>query len=601
MRGCDNGPVTTRGPADLAPHVVAAGLDLRAEVAGRVEALAPRAQSLLVAVSGGQDSVAALRLLVGSRWRLAAAHFDHRLRPDSAEDAGFVRDLCDALGVRYHHGTADVAQVASQRGWNVEDAARRLRYAFLHRVASGAATAARAPADALSGEAAPVERYDAIVVAHTSDDQAETVLLQLFRGVAYPAGMAARKGMVIRPLLSLSRASLTSFLVGLGQPWRDDPTNLDLTRNRAWLRHEVLPAAERRFPGAARRVAHTASTLRAAAASLETLATERFGAGPLQVVALARAPTALRRVAIARSFEAAGVAPTRAAVTAVEAAVVAAARGSSVAPWRRDVGNGRVARVAYGRFEVVASRSDAVTVPHEVVARSAADLPPGVDPSVLDGHADLVVRAFRPGDRIRLAGGVRSVSDVLIDAKVPREERASLRLLVAGAADVLWIEGVAAAPGVTTGPVAADIAHMARALGQARLAAEAGELPVGAVVVLGGEVVGEAHNSSERDEDPTAHAEVLALRRAAAHTGDWRLSGATLFVTLEPCPMCMGAVLQTHLGRIVYGADNLREGAIGSVIDMRAGSWKRAPEVVGGVLAGASARLLREFFAARRA
>ena len=133
------------------------------------------------------------------------------------------------------------------------------------------------------------------------------------------------------------------------------------------------------------------------------------------------------------------------------------------------------------------------------------------------------------------------------------------------------------------------------------MAAEAGELQVGAVVVLGGEVVGEAHNSSERDEDPTAHAEVLALRRAAAHTGDWRLSGATLFVTLEPCPMCMGAVLQTHLGRIVYGADNLREGAIGSVIDMRAGSWKRAPEVVGGVLAGVSARLLREFFAARRA
>lgn len=566
-------------------------------MADKVTALAPQARSLLVAVSGGQDSVAALRLLVGSRWQVAAAHFDHRLRPDSQADADFVRDLCASLGVRCHLGGADVAQVAAKRGWNVEDAARRLRYDFLHRVASGAD-------DSVDGSSSDAggERYDAIVVAHTRDDQAETVLLQLFRGVAFPAGMAARQGMVIRPLLSVERSSLTELLGGLGQPWRDDVTNFDTSKNRAWLRHEVVPAVELRFPGASARLAATADTQREAAVGLETLVKERFGAGPLHVVALARAPVALRRMAVVRSLEAAGVAPNREVVAATEAAISrAAAEGSSAAPWRRDVGRGVVVRVAYGRFEVLeaVSARDAAAG-SQLTVRSAADLPPGVATAVLEDHGDLVVRTFQPGDKIRLASGARSVSDVLIDAKVPREERASLRLLVAGDSDVLWVEGIAAAPGVTHGPVAADTAHMARALEQAQLAARAGELPVGAVVVLGGEVIGQAHNHSEGEADPTAHAELLALRQAARTTGDWRLGGATLYVTLEPCPMCLGAVLQTHIGRVVYGADNLREGALGSVIDMRVGSWKRTPEVVGGVLAGASTRLLREFFHARR-
>src|SRR5690606_33226212 len=123
--------------------------------------------------------------------------------------------------------------------------------------------------------------------------------------------------------------------------------------------------------------------------------------------------------------------------------------------------------------------------------------------------------------------GTRLVSDVLVDAKVPREERDALTLLVAGENDVLWVEGVTAAPSVTSGPVDADVAHMARALAQARRAAEAGELPVGAVVVLDGEVVAEAHNRSEAEHDPTAHAELLALRQAATRTGGWRLAGAT--------------------------------------------------------------------------
>ncbi|HKI57713.1 MAG TPA: nucleoside deaminase, partial [Trueperaceae bacterium] len=115
-----------------------------------------------------------------------------------------------------------------------------------------------------------------------------------------------------------------------------------------------------------------------------------------------------------------------------------------------------------------------------------------------------------------------------------------------------------------------------------------------------GRVVGEGANASEAAADPTAHAEMIALRRAAARGGDWRLSGATLYVTLEPCPMCLGAALQAHVGRVVFGADNVREGALGGAIDLRGGDWKRRIDVRGGVLAREAGALLSRFFAARR-
>jgi len=228
-----------------------------------------------------------------------------------------------------------------------------------------------------------------------------------------------------------------------------------------------------------------------------------------------------------------------------------------------------------------------------------------VDPGVLRAYRSLELRGRRPGDRIRLPGGTRLVSDLLIDRKVPREERDALRLLASGR-EVLWVEGVVAAPGVMAGEagvgvdVDVDVVPMRRALSLAAEAAAAGELPVGAVVLLDGAVVGEGANRTERDHDPTAHAEVLALRAAAAARGDWRLSGASLYVTLEPCPMCLGAVLQTRVARVVYGADNVREGALGGVVDLLSGDVKRLPEVRGGVLAREGGALLRKFFESRR-
>jgi tRNA(adenine34) deaminase len=128
------------------------------------------------------------------------------------------------------------------------------------------------------------------------------------------------------------------------------------------------------------------------------------------------------------------------------------------------------------------------------------------------------------------------------------------------------------------------------------------DVPVGAVVLdRGGEVVARARNRREADGDPTAHAEILAIRLAARLAGGWRLGGMTLVVTLEPCTMCAGAVVNARLSRLVYGAADLRAGAVGSLWDVvRDQRIAPCPEVVGGVLADECAGLIRRFFSERR-
>ncbi len=147
---------------------------------------------------------------------------------------------------------------------------------------------------------------------------------------------------------------------------------------------------------------------------------------------------------------------------------------------------------------------------------------------------------------------------------------------------------------------------MRLALAQARLAVQgqAGpdDVPVGAVILDGeGTIVAGAHNRSEQDRDPTAHAEIVAIRQAAQSLGGWRLTGLTLVVTLEPCTMCAGAVTAARLGRLVYGAEDPRAGAVGSLWDvLRDTRLNHRPEVIGGVLAGECGAVLRDFFAVRR-
>ncbi len=145
-------------------------------------------------------------------------------------------------------------------------------------------------------------------------------------------------------------------------------------------------------------------------------------------------------------------------------------------------------------------------------------------------------------------------------------------------------------------------AWMRLALDEARLAHDAGEVPVGAVVIdPDGEPVGRGHNMRETDRDPTAHAEMFAVRRAAAARGTWRLTGCTLVVTLEPCTMCAGAVVQARLNRLVFGAVDEKAGAVGSLWDVvRDRRVNHRPEVVSGVLADEAAEVLRTFFQASR-
>lgn len=142
---------------------------------------------------------------------------------------------------------------------------------------------------------------------------------------------------------------------------------------------------------------------------------------------------------------------------------------------------------------------------------------------------------------------------------------------------------------------------MRRALELARTGGEQGEVPVGAVVVVDGEIVGEGFNAPISLHDPTAHAEIRAMRAAAERLGNYRLSGATLYVTLEPCAMCAGAMMHARIGRVVFGASDPKTGACGSVIDLFAeDKLNHHANVTGGVLVEACGAVLRSFFQARR-
>ncbi len=148
-----------------------------------------------------------------------------------------------------------------------------------------------------------------------------------------------------------------------------------------------------------------------------------------------------------------------------------------------------------------------------------------------------------------------------------------------------------------------DEAFMRLAFDQAERAGELGEVPVGAVVVSAqGEVIAQGHNRTITDADPTAHAEIVALRMASRASANYRLPGASLYVTLEPCVMCMGAILHARLARVVFGAIDPKTGACGSVVDVGAiAQLNHHTAVSGGVLAEPCGHLLRQFFRARRA
>ena len=146
-----------------------------------------------------------------------------------------------------------------------------------------------------------------------------------------------------------------------------------------------------------------------------------------------------------------------------------------------------------------------------------------------------------------------------------------------------------------------DLEAMQAAIAEAHSASAEGEVPVGAVVLLDGEVIGRGNNRVIRDSDPTAHAEIVAMRAAAQHLHNYRLSGCTLVVTLEPCAMCAGAILHARVGRLIYAAADPKAGACGSVLDvMNHPKLNHRVDVLPGLLAEDCSMMLQQFFRARR-
>ncbi|ANE43141.1 tRNA lysidine(34) synthetase TilS [Deinococcus puniceus] len=507
------------------------------------------AQTVVVGVSGGADSVALLLALRLAGARVRVAHLDHALRPDSADDARWVQRLCAELGVPCEVARVDVGAVAARRGWNGEDAARRVRYDFLSRVAKKAGASA-------------------ILTAHTRRDQAETVLMALLRGEAVLHGIPAVRGRVHRPWLAVSRADVEAFLVAQHQAWREDPSNADPAFTRAWLRLEVMPVLAARFPGIELALARLARLGAEDDAALSELAARITTHAPLS----AQPPAVLRRW-VRQELMRSGLDFHADQLEALAAALQESATLHLTLP---------------GARQVTATGGKLYTAPQ---AWPPPDLP------FPEGW---LLRTRQPADRIRLSAGTRKLSDVLTDAKVPRESRDAVPVLVSAAGvqwvglrPPVWAEGARAVAGVPE-----DFHHtaMGEALALAHAAAESGEVPVGAVVLHGGKVVGRGRNTSREAGDMTRHAELAALREAAATLGTPYLTECTLVVTLEPCPMCLGAALEARIGGIVYGAANPKAGALGGVLDVLAAHWGHTPTVLGGVRAAEAARLLKTTF-----
>ncbi len=145
-----------------------------------------------------------------------------------------------------------------------------------------------------------------------------------------------------------------------------------------------------------------------------------------------------------------------------------------------------------------------------------------------------------------------------------------------------------------------DKFFMGEALKEATLAEEHGDVPVGAVVVSGGKIIAKAHNEREKNGMATSHAELLAIEEACRIKGGWRLSDCTLYVTLEPCPMCAGAIVNARVGKVVFGAKDARAGAFGSLLDLKNYPLNHKPQCINGIMERECSEILRAFFAKKR-
>ena len=535
-------------------------MTLEQHTAAQLETLArhdPRLglNRVLIAVSGGADSVALLHLLRG-HVDIAVAHLDHGLRETSAADAQFVTDLAGHLELPCVTERVDVQRVADGRGWSVEDAARRVRYSFLTRSAKRLGC-------------------DAILTAHTLNDNAETVLLQLLRGSGRATGIAARRGRVLRPLLGIQKRELVAYLLKRELAWREDDSNTDQRFTRNWLRHSVIPLLETRFPGAVQALDRHAQIASAEDALLEDWA-DRV---PSQFDWRLEGEAIQRRL-IRRALEAAGVRVDFAHLEALRAALSGT----------------RSTRVSLARGATGLVRSGQLTVFNP--AQTAKPLEP--PPELLERFPDAQLRTRAAGDAIQLTGGTKKLSDALIDRKIPRELRDALRVLAVGS-QVLWVGLEPPLVSVRVGsPPDPEVSAMLAALQLARAAFDASEVPVGAVVLQGIHIIGRGRNRCKATGDMTQHAELEALRAATAKLGTPYLTDCTLVVSLEPCLMCLGAAIEARIARIVYAAPNPKNGALGGVMDATRGAWNHQLSVRRGLLEQKASALLSQFFTGLR-
>jgi tRNA(Ile)-lysidine synthase len=519
----------------------------------------------LLAVSGGQDSVALLHLALAvtnttvANTSLVVGHIDHAMRSESAEDAAFVAQQATSLGLEVYTRRVDVPHIAAHRrgSTNLEALARQLRYQHLANIARGCGATA-------------------ILTAHTATDQAETVLLQLLRGTAKAYGIQPQRNRVYRPLLWIERHELTEYLQNNNHSWRDDPSNLNIDLRRNWLRNTVFPLLITRFPQVVTQLGQYADIAR--------LEDDYLSSQIDYLSARQKWDTyhpALQRRCIAHEIRQAGIAPDFAMVERLRLALQQGTRS------RLALGESKTAVVHGHRVEVVAQSKP-----------KPPKLPIDID---FTGFPGAIARFRQPGDRIQLPGGTRKLSDVLIDHNILREHRDAVPLVAQGQ-QVLW---VGLNPPLLDrrlqAPPDPEMAAMQLALRLAAQSMQENEVPVGAVVLEHGVVIGQGRNRSRQLHDMTQHAELEALREAAHRRGNAYLNGCTLVVTLEPCLMCLGAALEARIGRIVFAADNPKNGALGGLGDALVWPWNHRPELRPGLLARPAAALLSEFFAQRRA
>lgn len=421
---------------------------------------------LLVACSGGADSVALLAataaLAPAAGWRLAVAHLDHGLRADSAADAALVRALAAERGLPCYSERVAVAALPSSRGRSPEDAAREARRAFLMRTATEGGAAA-------------------VLLGHTADDQAETVLLNLMRGAGTRGlgGMARRQGLFLRPMLELAHADVLAYLTDRGLRWREDASNRDRAFTRNWVRREVLPALAAAVPNVSRNLLAAAADARTRTAAAQAQLDELLP--PLLRVEVGRItaatafpdilPEALRGdavreiyrrltgtlAALERRHVAAVLALAPGETLALPAGVSArrgnewvftraAAPAPALTAWQSRLLVPGATRVTPVGVEITATRGPA---PAALAGLGWAEV------WLREDLGELTVRGRRAGDRIRPVGlaGTKKLQDLFVDAKVPAAARPGWPVVCAGDS-IVWVPGLALAAGASARPSA---------------------------------------------------------------------------------------------------------------------------------------------------